>query len=201
MGRDAVAPRLAFGGRIVRQPEGELAPRETGREPVLRQAERQRERRQDAHRQPVHRLAIFEQRFAEAGQVLRPAVGACEALPGERVVGAALALDEERLVHVGQRVFADPRGAHVVARHRHVAVIVLVHQQGVLGRRRLGVEPFRFREGPPDELPRYAVIHQDEKSDMLQRVRERAGHLAPASGEVDQGDYRSVSLSDVRPEG
>ena len=108
------------------------------------------------------------------GQVVRPQVRPHEAPAGaaQRIVGPALALDEERLVEVGLVVGVHVRGPHGVAAHRHVAVVVLVHAERQLG---VGIGCAWNRRASAnvrvDQRAGHAVVDDDEEADVLQRAR------------------------------
>ena len=116
--------------RIMRQAERELALCEGLVEPVGRQVERHRARRQHAPGERVHGVGVVQHVARKPGQLrlVRPQIGADEApaRAAQRIVRRALALDEEGLVQVGLVVVVDVRRPHRVAAHRHVAVVVLV---------------------------------------------------------------------------
>jgi len=186
---DAELVRFRRHGRVVREPEAELALPESMVEGVRGQVEGHRAERQEFLREGVHGAGVGEDPLAKVGQVLWPLIGPSETPAGadERVVGATLALDEERLVQVGLVVGVDVRGPDRVAPQHHVAVVVLVHAQSELGVHGLGVEAPGFGEGGVHERLRNAVIHHDEEADVLERPPKLGGHGgggAWASGEI-----------------
>ena len=197
------AELIGLGGdrRIVRHPERELALRERGVERRRRQIERHRDHAQHARAERVHRVGVGEDGLAESRQALRPQVRADPAPPGahERIVGRAFTPGKERFVQVRLVIGVDLRCPHHVPAERHVAVVVLVHQQRALRVHRLIVEAPRFGERPIDQRLRDAVVDHDEETDVLERVadlgRRRfdgAGAAGEGRAEVDDRDRRCV---------
>jgi hypothetical protein len=78
--------------------------------------------------QPLQRIAVCNERFAEAGQALGPLIAAAETPAGDDVwmVGGEVACHKERLAHIGLGDLRHDRGAQSVAHHRQIADIVLV---------------------------------------------------------------------------
>src|SRR5205814_7027029 len=116
------------------------------------------------------------------------------------VCGAALALDEERLVQVRLVVGVDVRGPHRVAPQHHVAVVVLVHPQRELGVQGLGVEAPGLAERALDQRLGDAVVHDDEEADVFERAPQRFGGGAERAwpsreiwSEIDHRDHDSAS--------
>jgi len=101
----------------------------------------------------------------------------------QRIVRRALALDEEGFVEIAAInrwiVVVEVGGAHRIAAHDHVAVIVLVELQGELLRDRQGMKPPGLGEGALDQRLRHAVPGQHEKADRRQCVM----HLARGGGQ------------------
>src|SRR5262249_42051737 len=122
----------------------------------------------------------------------------------QRIVGPALALDEERLVQVGLVVGVHVRGPHRVAPEHHVAVVVLVHAQGELGVHGLAVKTPGLPERGVDQLLGNSVVHDDEEADVREgpadlgrRGGAGAGPRRQIGAQIDDGDHDDeIAFSD-----
>ena len=183
--------------RIVSRPQLVLEVAERFVEIGRRQAERDGVEPHQSLHQPLQRIAIADNRLAEAGQILGPAIEAAKAPinPCLGMVGRQVARHEQRLVEVGLGDGLHRRGAERIAAHGQVADIVPVDPDVHLPLERLGVKTRGLAEGLADQVLRHAVIDDVVEADLGQRKTQlvrgafhRAGLAREIGPQIDDGD-------------
>jgi hypothetical protein len=172
-------------------------------EEILRQVEGARPQRQHLLAERDHRVLVFDQHLAEAGQVGRPGVELAERLAGEpvRIVGRALAADDEGFVERGFGLLDEILVADLLlVLDLEIARLAVLRDFALFLDRQVE-EALGLAEHAVEQLLLHAMSGQIEEADrlghMAQFPRDALG-LARLAGEIAGDVDRRNLLCRVR---